>query len=116
MTPATRRSRVVSASARRPLILLVLAITPLCVLLSACGTAAVAAASPAAAPLKVIAEPQAGVTPFLQMIDGAHASVDLTMYELLDRHVEHALARDAGRGVDVVSLGRPPFLHHLRDR
>jgi cardiolipin synthase A/B len=113
MTPATRRSRVLSAAARRLLMLLVLAVAPLGVLLSTCGAAAVAAASPASAPLQVIAEPQAGVTPFVQMIDGAHASVDLTMYELFDRRVEQALAADATRGVDVrVVLNGGYYSHH----
>ena len=52
-------------------------------------------------PLSVIAEPQAGVAPFLQMIDGAHSSIELTMYELYDRRVESALVAAAARHVDV---------------
>jgi phosphatidylserine/phosphatidylglycerophosphate/cardiolipin synthase-like enzyme len=101
MTTSSRGTRILTAAARRLLILPVLALGLLAVVLSACGTTAVAAASPASAPLQVITEPQAGVTPFVQMIDGAHASVDLTMYELFDHQVEHALAADAARGVDV---------------
>lgn len=67
--------------------------------------AAVVARSGAAAasgpPLKLIAEPSAGVTPFLAMIDGARRSIELTMYELDDTRVERALAAAADRGVDV---------------
>jgi len=57
-----------------------------------CGaqSAAQAAPSPRAAAheVTVLTEPQAGVTPFVDMIDGAHTSVDLTMYELSDQRVE----------------------------
>ncbi len=58
-----------------------------------------AAAPPAG--LSLVSEPQAGATPFLAMIAAAHTTIDLTMYELTDREVEAALARAAGRGVDV---------------
>ncbi len=51
--------------------------------------------------LQLVAEPQAGVTPFLTMIDSARHSIDLTMYELYDTRVESALAAAAKRGVDV---------------
>jgi cardiolipin synthase len=71
--------------------------------LAACGfgaaaTADVAAASPQ---LSLVAEPQAGVQPFTGLIAGARHSIELTMYELSDRTVEHALAAAAARGVDV---------------
>jgi cardiolipin synthase len=62
---------------------------------------AAASASAANGGLRVLAEPQAGVAPFLRLIDGAHRSVDLTMYELSDQRVERALAGAARRGVDV---------------
>jgi cardiolipin synthase A/B len=51
--------------------------------------------------LSLVAEPQAGITPFTKMISGARHRIDLTMYELSDRSVERALARAAQRGVDV---------------
>ena len=101
MTTSSCGTRILTAAPRRLLTLPVLVLGLLGVVLSACGTTAVAAAAPATAPLQVIAEPQAGVSPFMQMIDGAHKSVDLTMYELFDHQVEHALATDAARGVDV---------------
>jgi cardiolipin synthase len=49
----------------------------------------------------VLAEPQAGVGPFLAMIAGARHSIELTMYELTDPQVQRALAAAAHRGVDV---------------
>lgn len=76
--------------------------------LSALAAMAAGASAAAAAPattqppaVRVLAEPQAGVAPFITMIDSARHSVDLTMYELFDRHVETALARAARRGVTV---------------
>jgi cardiolipin synthase A/B len=45
------------------------------------------------------------------MIRGARASVDLTMYELVDRQLERALAADAGRGVDVRILLNGGYYH-----
>jgi phosphatidylserine/phosphatidylglycerophosphate/cardiolipin synthase-like enzyme len=79
------------------------------VLLAGCGTGLAAGAvgasgqRPAAdrSRLSLIAEPQAGARPFLSMIRGARSEIDLTMYELSDRTVEHALAAAAARGVDV---------------
>lgn len=58
-------------------------------------------APPAPPPLQLIAEPQAGVRPFTALIGGARTTVTLTMYELTDPAVEHALAADAARGVKV---------------
>ncbi len=52
-------------------------------------------------PLTLVAEPRAGVAPFVSMITGARRSVELTMYELTDAHVEAALEAAAHRGVDV---------------
>ncbi len=62
-----------------------------------------AAAQATAAPfrLSLVAEPQAGVRPFTTLIAGARHSIELTMYELSDRTVEHALAGAAAHGVDV---------------
>jgi cardiolipin synthase A/B len=59
------------------------------------------AATPNGNGLSVLAEPQAGVAPFLDLIGGARASIDLTMYELFDPRVERALAAAARRGVNV---------------
>ena len=50
--------------------------------------------------LSVLAEPQAGVGPFLSLITGARHSIELTMYELTDPRVQQALAAAAHRGVD----------------
>ena len=113
MTAATRPSRLLPAAARRLVILALLAAAPLGVLLGGGGTAAATVASPASSPLQLIAEPQAGVAPFLTMIRGARSSVDLTMYELLDRQIERALAADAARRVDVrVVLNAGYYSHH----
>ncbi|MGO9752087.1 MAG: phospholipase D-like domain-containing protein [Solirubrobacteraceae bacterium] len=54
-----------------------------------------------ASDLELITEPQAGNAPFLALIAGARHSVTLTMYELEDPAIEHALAADAARGVNV---------------
>jgi cardiolipin synthase A/B len=51
--------------------------------------------------LRVLAEPQAGIGPIYQVINGAKASIDLTMYELIDQTAENDLAAAAKRGVDV---------------
>jgi cardiolipin synthase len=67
----------------------------------AAGIAPRGEAAASGRPLQLVAEPQAGATPFLTMIDGARHSVLLTMYELSDRGIEAALAGDAKRGVDV---------------
>jgi phosphatidylserine/phosphatidylglycerophosphate/cardiolipin synthase-like enzyme len=58
------------------------------------------AARPAAA-LSVLAEPQAGIGPIYQIINGARTSIDLTMYELADPAAEADLAAAAARGVSV---------------
>ncbi|HTU28715.1 MAG TPA: phospholipase D-like domain-containing protein [Solirubrobacteraceae bacterium] len=52
-------------------------------------------------PLTLVAEPQAGVAPFVSMIAGARHSIEMTMYELTDTRVEGALEAAAHRGVDV---------------
>jgi cardiolipin synthase A/B len=58
-------------------------------------------ATVSAGPLTLVAEPEAGVAPFLSMIAGARHSIELTMYELTDPQVERALEAAAHRGVDV---------------
>ncbi len=63
--------------------------------------AAPANAANNAAALTLLAEPSAGATQFVRMIDGARHSVELTMYELNDRTIESALARAVQRHVDV---------------
>ena len=63
--------------------------------------AAVAGATARSSQLSLVAEPQAGVPPFIALIDGARHSIDLTMYEFSDRTVERALAAAAARVVDV---------------
>jgi len=72
---------------------------------TACAPALAQVSQPLSAvpsgPLALVAEPQAGAGPFLAMIASAHRSIDLTMYELFDRQIEHALAAAAHRGVDV---------------
>jgi cardiolipin synthase len=72
------------------------------------GAAQAAPAAPAAQAaqaagggLRVLAEPQAGVAPFLSLIAGARSSIELTMYELFDHRVEQALVDAAHRGVNV---------------
>jgi cardiolipin synthase A/B len=54
-----------------------------------------------AASLRLLTEPQAGIGPIYQLIQGARASIDLTMYELADPVAEADLAAAAARGADV---------------
>jgi len=49
----------------------------------------------------VLIEPGAGIAPIYSLIESAHHTVDLIMYELEDTHAEQLLAGDAARGVDV---------------
>ena len=51
--------------------------------------------------LRVLSEPQAGLSAIYALINGAKSSVDLTMYELGDTTAENDLAAAAKRGVDV---------------
>ncbi len=62
-----------------------------------------AATNPASEPDDhyLITEPDAGTAPLLSMIEEASSSVDLVMYELEDTDVEHAIALDEARGVNV---------------
>lgn len=55
----------------------------------------------AAGALSLSDEPQAGFTSIDEAITGAHRSVDLTIYELVDTTAEAALVADAARGVNV---------------
>jgi cardiolipin synthase len=69
------------------------------------GTASsVQAAGPVSAgsgSLRVLSEPQAGLSAIYALINGAKSSVDLTMYELIDTTAENDLTAAAKRGVDV---------------
>lgn len=56
---------------------------------------------PPAGALALVSEPQAGAAPFLALIAGAKHTITLTMYELHDPRIEHALAAAAHRGVNV---------------
>jgi cardiolipin synthase A/B len=51
--------------------------------------------------LSLITEPQDSIQPVLDLVDGAHHSIDMTMYELDDPSVEQALATEAAAGVSV---------------
>ncbi|TVZ00798.1 cardiolipin synthase [Trebonia kvetii] len=51
--------------------------------------------------LRVIAEPQAGLSAIYKLIKGARSWIELTMYELRDSTAEGDLAAAAKRGVDV---------------
>lgn len=68
------------------------------------SAAAVQAAGPVSAgsgALRVLSEPQAGVSSVYALINGAKSSIDLTMYELIDSTAESDLAAAAKRGVNV---------------
>jgi phosphatidylserine/phosphatidylglycerophosphate/cardiolipin synthase-like enzyme len=54
--------------------------------------------------LSLITEPGPGDRPFLALIDSARHTIQMTMYELTDERVEHALAAAAARGVHVAVL------------
>ena len=67
-------------------------------------TAAIQAAGPVSAgsgALRVLSEPQAGLSAIYKLINGAKSSVDLTMYTLRDTTAEDDLAAAAKRGVNV---------------
>ena len=49
----------------------------------------------------MVVEPSAGLSPIHALLAGAHRSLDLTMYELVDPVSERLLATDAARGVRV---------------
>jgi phosphatidylserine/phosphatidylglycerophosphate/cardiolipin synthase-like enzyme len=85
----------------RALTALVLALTLAVMLATQRVRAATAGVTPAAGGVSLIAEPAAGVAPFLTLIGRAHHSIELTMYELEDPQVDAALAAAARRGVDV---------------
>src|SRR5690242_8649508 len=72
-----------------------------------------ASLSSSAGPLTLLVEPNAHVAaPFVAMIAGARRSVDMTMYELADTQVEHALAAAHRRRVAVrVLLGNGYYGH-----
>ena len=64
-------------------------------------SAAGAPHAPAAAPLRILEEPEAGMSRIDKLLSSANKSVDLEMYELSDPVIEAILAHDAHRGVDV---------------
>jgi hypothetical protein len=64
------------------------------------ATGSVPSGTPAGT-LRVLAEPEAGIGPIYQLINGAHFAVDLSIYELADLTAEADLAGDAARGVNV---------------
>jgi cardiolipin synthase len=51
--------------------------------------------------LRVLSEPQAGLSAIYKLITGAKSSIELTMYTLRDTTAEKDLTAAAGRGVDV---------------
>lgn len=55
----------------------------------------------ASAPLRLIAEPDAGIAPVDRAVTAARHTLDMTMYELSDPHLERLLAQDARRGVKI---------------
>ncbi len=60
--------------------------------------------------VSVIVEPDAGPTPLVDAIQGAHKSVDLEMYILTNHAIINALEGDANRGIQVrVMLEPHPF-------
>jgi phosphatidylserine/phosphatidylglycerophosphate/cardiolipin synthase-like enzyme len=58
---------------------------------------------------KLIVEPQAGVTPYLTLVQQAEHSIDVNSYLLTDRDLVSALVRKARSGVDVrvIVAGNP---------
>jgi cardiolipin synthase A/B len=74
----------------------------LCAALVAAALFAFTGSSAAASPtLRLITEPNAGLTPIDQLLSEAKRSVDLVMYEFADPQAEALLAADAARGVRV---------------
>jgi cardiolipin synthase A/B len=87
------------------LMVVLMATLGVAVTLGVAATLAVASPAPTGQrSVSLIAEPEAGVTPFLKLIAAAHRSIDLTIYELSDSQVEQALAAAARHGVDVKVL------------
>jgi phosphatidylserine/phosphatidylglycerophosphate/cardiolipin synthase-like enzyme len=67
---------------------------------STAGTVHVLGSSAAGGGLALVTEPGT-INSIYAAIEGAHASIDMTMYELDDPTAEHALIAAAGRGVTV---------------
>jgi len=68
------------------------------------ASSAIQAAGPVSAgsgALRVLSEPQAGLSAIYKLINGAKSSIDLTMYTLRDTTAEDDLAAAAKRGVNV---------------
>jgi phosphatidylserine/phosphatidylglycerophosphate/cardiolipin synthase-like enzyme len=71
---------------------------------SASAAATVQAAGPVSAgsgALRVLSEPQAGLSTIYSLINGAKSSIELTMYTLRDTTAENDMAAAAKRGVNV---------------
>jgi phosphatidylserine/phosphatidylglycerophosphate/cardiolipin synthase-like enzyme len=59
---------------------------------------------------KFIIEPQAGITPFINLIDGAHQQLDVVIYELSSQPIINALLQAKQRGVNVrVLIQEQPY-------
>jgi cardiolipin synthase len=54
--------------------------------------------------LSLITEPGSGSQPFVELVESARHTVQVTMYELTDQRIEQALAAAAARGVQVSVL------------
>jgi cardiolipin synthase len=50
---------------------------------------------------QLISEPEAGFGPIYAQLSSAKASLDVSMYEMVDRQAESIMAQDAARGVNV---------------
>lgn len=71
---------------------------------SGSGSSTIQAAGPVSAgsgALRVLSEPQAGLSAIYALINGARSSIELTMYTLRDTTAENDLAAAARRGADV---------------
>ncbi|HEX5402204.1 MAG TPA: phospholipase D-like domain-containing protein [Pseudonocardiaceae bacterium] len=56
---------------------------------------------PAGTAAGLVTDPEQGYDPIYRFISSAHTSLDMTMYELVDKTAEQDLAQDAERGVRV---------------
>jgi phosphatidylserine/phosphatidylglycerophosphate/cardiolipin synthase-like enzyme len=70
-------------------------------LASAPSGAASSGVAPAGTAAGLVTDPEQGYQPIYAFITSAHTSLDMTMYELVDKTAEQDLAADAERGVRV---------------
>jgi cardiolipin synthase A/B len=63
--------------------------------------AAASGVEPAGTAAGLVTDPEQGYQPIYDFITSAHTSLDMTMYELVDKTAEQDLAADAARGVRV---------------